>query len=280
MFIIMGMHISAMGLLDLLKDPETLARETGMLVLYSPELITGLYSQWTKHVHKKEYSSIEEKAQEIKATTGQDKINIIGYSLGGLVGLVYAMENPEKVGKCLFIGTPFGGTPIAYLSFILLGIGVNPISAMQMSPGSSFLRALQAYFNAHNDSFRQQGLSFENVRSTHDEFVPYENGSLNAFYPGAENIIEHGISKEGHGTMLHCETTRKHIARFISESSAPTLCVPGFGLNGRIFKRLTNELGKSGLISEECLKKVFHMYYDYTKPIKADKIMGWYNENR
>ncbi|HII15869.1 MAG TPA: alpha/beta fold hydrolase [Nanoarchaeota archaeon] len=269
-----------MGLIDLLKDPEALARETGMLVLYSPELISGLYSQWTKHVHKKGYSTIEEKAKEIKGSTGQGKINIIGYSLGGLVGLAYAMEQPEKVGKCMFIGTPFGGVPVAYLSFILLGIGVNPNSAMQMTPGSSFLRALRAYFNAHNDEFRRKGLTFENICSTHDEFVPDENGSLNALCPGAENITERRLSKEGHGALLHCETTKRHIARFICESDLPTFCVPGFGLNGRMFKQLTSELGKSGLISGEDMKKVVPMYYDYTKPIKADKIMGWYDENR
>ena len=268
-----------MGLLDLLKDPETLAREAGMLVSYSPELITGLYSQWTKHVHKKGYSSIEEKAQEVMRTTGQEKVNLIGYSLGGLVGLAYAMEQPQRVGRCLFIGTPFGGAPIAYLSWVLLGIGVNPGSAMQMAPGSKMLLALQDYFKAHNGLFSENGIEFENIYSTQDEFVPDESGSLRIFCPKAKNITERTISKEGHGSMLHCESTKRHIAGFISGSSLPVICVPGFGLNGRMFKRLTTELGKSGHLSENSMKRIFHMYYDYTKPIKAEKIMEWFNEH-
>jgi pimeloyl-ACP methyl ester carboxylesterase len=72
------------------------------------------------------------------------KIDVIGHSMGGLIGLYYIkyLEGHEYVRKFISIGTPFRGTDVAYLGIATLGAVSR--SAWQLRKGSRFLQELNA----------------------------------------------------------------------------------------------------------------------------------------
>src|ERR671911_2031626 len=53
---------------------------------------------------------------QIKKETGQNKVNIIGHSKGGLDARVYLANNTNDVANLIMIGTPNAGSPLAELS--------------------------------------------------------------------------------------------------------------------------------------------------------------------
>jgi len=60
--------------------------------------------------HAKELSKI---IGQIKDETGQNKVNIVGHSKGGLDARVYLANNTKDVANLVMIGTPNAGSPIA-----------------------------------------------------------------------------------------------------------------------------------------------------------------------
>ncbi|MDD4877516.1 MAG: alpha/beta fold hydrolase [Candidatus Nanoarchaeia archaeon] len=264
-----------MALKTALQALKDIAEETAYLVEYSPDIARGFYYQWAKHIGAAKHSTLEDVIEEVKAKTHKDKFNIIGHSFGGLVGLAYTMENPDNVARYLTIGTPFKGTPIAYGAIILLNLGVIPYSAKQLVPENDFVKALSKYFREHNEEFENKGILFENIRSKHDEFVPFEYSSLKEMCPEAKNITEYTMQGKGHVTIAHNEHVYRHIANIVASTDLPTIFIPGFGLNGGFFERVLRGVKEAypGLISDEKMANIFHLAYDYTKPIKTKKII-------
>src|ERR671910_1502574 len=60
--------------------------------------------------HAKELSNI---IGQIKEETGQNKVNIVGHSKGGLDARVYLANNTNDVANLIMIGTPNAGSPLA-----------------------------------------------------------------------------------------------------------------------------------------------------------------------
>src|SRR5829696_2222973 len=60
--------------------------------------------------HAKELSNI---IGQIKGETGQNKVNIVGHSKGGLDARVYLANNTKDVANLIMIGTPNAGSPLA-----------------------------------------------------------------------------------------------------------------------------------------------------------------------
>jgi pimeloyl-ACP methyl ester carboxylesterase len=60
--------------------------------------------------HAKELSNI---IGQIKEKTGQNKVNIVGHSKGGLDARVYLANNTKDVANLIMIGTPNAGSPLA-----------------------------------------------------------------------------------------------------------------------------------------------------------------------
>ena len=60
--------------------------------------------------HAKELSTI---IGQIKDTTGQDKVNIVAHSKGGLDARVYLTNNTDDVANLIMIGTPNARSPLA-----------------------------------------------------------------------------------------------------------------------------------------------------------------------
>src|SRR5215218_3614020 len=65
--------------------------------------------------HAKELSNI---IGQIKKETGQNKVNIVGHSKGGLDARVYLANNTKDVANLIMIGTPNAGSPLAQTSEI------------------------------------------------------------------------------------------------------------------------------------------------------------------
>src|ERR687897_3764890 len=65
--------------------------------------------------HAKELSKI---IGQIKKETGQNKVNIVGHSKGGLDARVYLANNTQDVANLIMIGTPNSGSPLAQTSEI------------------------------------------------------------------------------------------------------------------------------------------------------------------
>ena len=65
--------------------------------------------------HAKELSNI---IGQIKEETGQNKVNIVGHSKGGLDARVYLANNTKDVANLVMIGTPNAGSPLAESSEI------------------------------------------------------------------------------------------------------------------------------------------------------------------
>lgn len=74
----------------------------------------------------------------------QMKIDIIGHSMGGLIGLYYLkrLGGAEQVRRLVQLGTPNHGTWVALLGVATLGLWSS--SSWQLLPGSPFLSELQS----------------------------------------------------------------------------------------------------------------------------------------
>ena len=85
---------------------------------------------------------IHRKIESILAQIPIERIDIVGHSMGGLIGLYYAKKlgGHEKVRKLVMMGTPIRGTWTALAGIATLGLWST--SSWQLLPGSDFLREL------------------------------------------------------------------------------------------------------------------------------------------
>jgi triacylglycerol lipase len=84
---------------------------------------------------------IAAKVESIVAQTGLERLDIVGHSMGGLVGLYYLkrMGGRRRVRRLVMLGTPTSGTWSA-----LMGVALAPLAraSLQLLPDSAFLREL------------------------------------------------------------------------------------------------------------------------------------------
>ncbi len=84
---------------------------------------------------------IARKVESLLAQTSVKQVDIVGHSMGGLVGLYYVKRFGGRrcVRKLILLGTPIAGTWSA-----LLGVVFSPLGAagLQLLPASPFLREL------------------------------------------------------------------------------------------------------------------------------------------
>lgn len=241
------------------KYVNTLSKEALLLAKYAPKIFCNFYHQIKKHAGKKKYKTLEETANEALQKTQSKKANIICHSQGGLLGLLYAVENPEKVSNYATFGTPFKGTPAAYLSPILLIVGIMPSSTRQLMPDSKFTQELRQQFQQKNGELEKCGLQLQNMRALYDEFVPYDSSALKELVPNAQNITEI-TQQESHLTILHSKKSLE-IIECILNKEEPTIFVPGYALNYGLFENITKKMKYDK-------EKTHFLHYDYTKPIK------------
>jgi pimeloyl-ACP methyl ester carboxylesterase len=85
---------------------------------------------------------IHRKIERILAQTPFQKIDIVGHSMGGLIGLYYAKKlgGHTRVRKLVMMGTPINGTWVALAGVATLGLWST--SSWQLLPQSRFLDEL------------------------------------------------------------------------------------------------------------------------------------------
>jgi len=85
---------------------------------------------------------IARKIESIAAQTNLDRMDIVGHSMGGLVGLYYLkrLGGRRRIRRLVMLGTPTSGTWSA-----LLGVAMAPLgrASLQLLPDSDFLRDLE-----------------------------------------------------------------------------------------------------------------------------------------
>ena len=129
---------------------------------------------------------VQEKAKQIEMETGKSQLTLIGHSMGGLVGALYASTLAPKgsIAKIITLASPFGGTLMAFL-----GIGR---SAKEMRLGSTFLQELQDALGKRPD------LEFYHIATKTDEIVVPYSSSLIGSRQEKRLILE----DVGHASLL------------------------------------------------------------------------------
>jgi triacylglycerol esterase/lipase EstA (alpha/beta hydrolase family) len=139
---------------------------------------------------------IHRKIESILAQTPVKKIDIIGHSMGGLIGLYYVKKlgGYEKVRKLVMMGTPMKGTWAALLG--VATVGLISASAWQLLPGSRFLKELAA-------GALPNGVQYYTIAAQRDWVCPVESTPLE----GAESLTV----PLGHSSLVMSEEVYRHI---------------------------------------------------------------------
>jgi pimeloyl-ACP methyl ester carboxylesterase len=84
---------------------------------------------------------VARKVESIIAQTGVSHVDIVGHSMGGLVGLYYVkrLGGRHRVRRLVLMGTPTQGTWSALLGLFTAPLG---LASLQLLPGSPFLQEL------------------------------------------------------------------------------------------------------------------------------------------
>jgi triacylglycerol lipase len=84
---------------------------------------------------------IARNVESIIAQTGVTRVDVVGHSLGGLVGLYYLkrLGGRHRVRRFIMLGTPAQGTWSALFGLVTAPLGM---ASLQLLPGSPFLRDL------------------------------------------------------------------------------------------------------------------------------------------
>ncbi|MEH0934908.1 lipase family alpha/beta hydrolase [Micromonospora psammae] len=121
---------------------------------------------------------------EVRASTGASKVDLVAHSQGGLVARWYVkfLGGVDAVGRFVSLGVPQQGTYVAnILKFIGLGSCAGIVACQQMSIGS----ALLAELNGDDDT--PGAVRWTTVRTWQDELVrPVGNAALGE---GATNVL-------------------------------------------------------------------------------------------
>ncbi len=139
---------------------------------------------------------IHRKIEAILAQTAVKKIDIIGHSMGGLIGHYYAKKlgGHERVRKMIMLGAPLKGTWVALAGIATMGL-LWP-SAWQLLPGSSFLREL-------NEGPNPRDVQYYTIVADRDWVVP----------PGSSTLEEgsHMSVPHGHSSLVLSEEVYRHV---------------------------------------------------------------------
>lgn len=114
-----------------------------------------------------------------------EKVSLVGHSLGGLVAVSCAQDNPNLIDTVIALGTPFQGTYAAYAQYPIT-------SCRQMCPGSAYLQELK-------EKGFPTGVSFYAVASRYDHIILPWHYALIPEKGNCRNII---VSDKGHASLI------------------------------------------------------------------------------
>jgi triacylglycerol esterase/lipase EstA (alpha/beta hydrolase family) len=145
---------------------------------------------------------IYRKIDSILAQVPVKKIDIVGHSMGGLIGLYYVKKlgGHAKVRKLVMMGTPVDGTWVALIGAAT--IGLVSASSWQILPGSSFLAELA-------EGTLPRSVEYITIAAQRDWACPPES----TFLPGARRITV----PLGHSSLVVSEEVYRHVRRALRE---------------------------------------------------------------
>lgn len=113
---------------------------------------------------------IARKVESLVAQTSIKQVDIVGHSMGGLVGLYYVkrLGGRHRVRKLVLLGTPAGGTWSALLGLVTAPLGR---ASLQLLPQSPFLREL-------NEAPMPAGVDLVSIAGEHDLLAPLHSTML------------------------------------------------------------------------------------------------------
>jgi triacylglycerol lipase len=141
---------------------------------------------------------IQRKIESILAQAPVTKIDIVGHSMGGLIGLYYVkrLGGHDKVRKLVMMGTPVQGTWSALLGVATMGL-VSP-SSWQILPRSSFLADLA-------EGPLPPSVEYYTIVAQRDWVCPPER----TFLPGATRLTV----PLGHSSLVVSDIVFQHVRR-------------------------------------------------------------------
>jgi triacylglycerol esterase/lipase EstA (alpha/beta hydrolase family) len=149
----------------------------------------------TKDIRASAYL-IHRKIESILAQTPVKKIDIVGHSMGGLIGLYYVKKlgGADKVRKLVMMGTPQKGTWAALIG--VFSVGLVSASAWQLLPGSRFLRELSS-------GELPEGVEYFTIAAERDWVCPVRSTHLD----GAQSFTV----PLGHSSLVMSEEVYRHV---------------------------------------------------------------------
>jgi pimeloyl-ACP methyl ester carboxylesterase len=154
---------------------------------------------------------IHRKIERLLAQTPWQKIDIVGHSMGGLIGLYYAKKlgGHTRVRKLIMVGTPLHGTWVALLGVATLGLWST--SSWQLLPRSRFLDEL-AQGPMPGD------VEVHTLGAARDWIVPLER----SHQPG----IPHVTVPLGHSSLVVAEDVYRRIAAILRPQPIASIATP------------------------------------------------------
>lgn len=181
------------------------AEKAGQPVSYGPTFAVDLSPFGSIKDHTE---IVEEKIREIRTQYGYKKINLICHSMGGIVAANYLRTHHEdqNIDKVVTLGTPFHGTPMAYLA---------PWSsaAWNMRWGCDFLEKLR-------EDMKRSKTTYCHIGSDYDAIVPNSDSPYVKDNKGDNE--RHRIEGWGHLGLLKSDEVFRHIFRFLQKPSTET----------------------------------------------------------
>jgi pimeloyl-ACP methyl ester carboxylesterase len=149
---------------------------------------------------------IHRKIERILAQTPTQKIDILGHSMGGLIGLYYAKKlgGHTRVRKLVMMGTPVHGTWTALAGVLTLGLWST--SSWQLLPRSRFLDELA-------QGPMPPGVELHTIAAARDWVVPLATTRL----PGASSATV----PLGHSSLVVSEEVYKRIIQALRSTIRP-----------------------------------------------------------
>ena len=153
--------------------------------------------------HAKELSNI---IGQIKEETGQNKVNIVGHSKGGLDARVYLANNTKDVSNLVMIGTPNEGSPLAQTSEICTPAvyDLRPGAAateVKMNPNTKYY-TIAGDWNPESGNCQltpflpMEQSGFSNLPKPNDGIVPLSSVESQDYF------INLGHSKNSHSNLM------------------------------------------------------------------------------
>ena len=162
---------------------------------------------------KKSAEIIAKKISNLRDHHHLEKIDIVGHSMGGLIGL-YALKRlgvSDSVNRLITVGTPYHGTNIAYAGLPFFGLTGKGL--WQLLPDSKFLQAL-------HEGRLPDGTEVISIMSRHDFLAPGQTAVLE----GAINLLV----SAGHASLAVNDEVYK-VLRAVLHGRQPFLEEMGYG---------------------------------------------------